>query len=96
MNFLSSELLSLKSFLVVKSRHLTGFGGIRAKLPLRIWGNGAIGLTYFKEKVRGRSGSLSLGKETGVFGLTDEDKLEWTLKVEFGELIIQVKPLKNK
>jgi len=29
------------------------------------------------------------------FGLTDEDKLDWTLKVESGELIIQVKPLKN-
>jgi hypothetical protein len=30
------------------------------------------------------------------FGLTDEDKLEWTLKVENGELIIQVKPIKTK
>jgi hypothetical protein len=30
------------------------------------------------------------------FGLTDEDKLDWTLKVENGELVIQVKPLKEK
>jgi len=30
------------------------------------------------------------------FGLTDEDKLDWTLKAEGGELIIQIKPLKNK
>lgn len=28
------------------------------------------------------------------FGLTEYDKLEWTLKVENGELVIQVKPLK--
>ena len=30
------------------------------------------------------------------FGLTDEDKLDWTLKVESGELVIQVKPIKVK
>ncbi len=30
------------------------------------------------------------------FGLTEYDKLEWTLKAEGGELIIQVKPLKSK
>lgn len=30
------------------------------------------------------------------FGLTEYDKLEWTLKAEGGELIIQVKPIKNK
>ncbi len=30
------------------------------------------------------------------FGLTDMDKLEWTMKVENGELIIQVKPIKVK
>jgi len=29
------------------------------------------------------------------FGLTEYDKLEWTLKVESGELIIQVKPIKT-
>jgi bifunctional DNA-binding transcriptional regulator/antitoxin component of YhaV-PrlF toxin-antitoxin module len=30
------------------------------------------------------------------FGLTEYDKLEWSLKVENGELIIQVKPLKGE
>ena len=30
------------------------------------------------------------------FGLTEYDKLEWVLKAEGGELIIQVKPLKTK
>jgi bifunctional DNA-binding transcriptional regulator/antitoxin component of YhaV-PrlF toxin-antitoxin module len=30
------------------------------------------------------------------FGLTEYDKLEWSLKVEGGELIIQVKPLKGE
>lgn len=30
------------------------------------------------------------------FGLTEYDKLEWTLKAEGGELIIQVKPIKTK
>jgi hypothetical protein len=29
------------------------------------------------------------------FGLTYKDKLEWNLKVEEGELIIQVKPIKS-
>jgi len=29
------------------------------------------------------------------FGLTEYDKLEWMLKVEGGELIIQVKPIKT-
>jgi antitoxin component of MazEF toxin-antitoxin module len=29
------------------------------------------------------------------FGLTDEDKLDWTLKVENGEIVIQIKPLKS-
>jgi hypothetical protein len=29
------------------------------------------------------------------FGLTEYDKLEWTMKVEGGELIIQVKPIKT-
>jgi antitoxin component of MazEF toxin-antitoxin module len=29
------------------------------------------------------------------FGLTDEDKLEWNLKVENGEIIIHVKPIKS-
>lgn len=29
------------------------------------------------------------------FGLTEYDKLEWALKVENGELIIQVKPIKT-
>lgn len=29
------------------------------------------------------------------FGLTDEDKLDWTLKVDDGQLVIQIKPLKN-
>ena len=29
------------------------------------------------------------------FGLTEYDELEWTLKVESGELIIQVKPIKT-
>jgi bifunctional DNA-binding transcriptional regulator/antitoxin component of YhaV-PrlF toxin-antitoxin module len=29
------------------------------------------------------------------FGLTEYDKLEWTMKVENGELIIQVKPIKT-
>jgi hypothetical protein len=30
------------------------------------------------------------------FGLTEYDKLEWILKAEGGELIIQVKPLKGE
>jgi bifunctional DNA-binding transcriptional regulator/antitoxin component of YhaV-PrlF toxin-antitoxin module len=30
------------------------------------------------------------------FGLTEDDKLEWILKAEGGELVIQVKPIKNK
>ncbi len=30
------------------------------------------------------------------FGLTEYDELEWILKAEGGELIIQVKPLKTK
>lgn len=30
------------------------------------------------------------------FGLTEDDKLDWTLKVESGELIIIVKPLKSQ
>jgi hypothetical protein len=29
------------------------------------------------------------------FGLTEYDKLEWVLKAEGGELIIQVKPIKT-
>jgi hypothetical protein len=29
------------------------------------------------------------------FGLTEYDKLDWTLKVENGELVIQVKPIKT-
>jgi hypothetical protein len=29
------------------------------------------------------------------FGLTEYDKLDWTLKAEGGELIIQVKPIKG-
>ena len=30
------------------------------------------------------------------FGLTEYDKLDWILKAEGGELIIQVKPIKVK
>jgi hypothetical protein len=30
------------------------------------------------------------------FGLTEYDKLEWILKAEGSELIIQVKPIKTK
>ena len=30
------------------------------------------------------------------FGLTQDDQLEWNLKAEGGELIIQVKPIKEK
>jgi hypothetical protein len=30
------------------------------------------------------------------FGLTDEDKLDWILKAEGGELIIQIKPIKTR
>jgi hypothetical protein len=30
------------------------------------------------------------------FQLTEDDKLDWTLKAEGGELIIQVKPIKEK
>ena len=29
------------------------------------------------------------------FGLTEDDKLDWILKAEGGELIIQIKPIKN-
>ncbi|MBN1245233.1 AbrB family transcriptional regulator [Candidatus Bathyarchaeota archaeon] len=30
------------------------------------------------------------------FGLTYNDKLEWILKAEGGELVIQVKPIKSR
>jgi len=30
------------------------------------------------------------------FGLTDDDKLDWILKVENGELAIAIKPIKNR
>lgn len=30
------------------------------------------------------------------FGLTEDDKLDWQIKVESGELTIQIKILKNK
>jgi antitoxin component of MazEF toxin-antitoxin module len=30
------------------------------------------------------------------FGLTEDDKLDWMLKAEGGELIIQIRPIKNK
>lgn len=30
------------------------------------------------------------------FGLTDEDKLDWIIEAEAGELVIRVKPIKNK
>jgi hypothetical protein len=29
------------------------------------------------------------------FGLTEYDELEWTLKAEGGEIVIQVKPIKT-
>ncbi|HSV48769.1 MAG TPA: AbrB/MazE/SpoVT family DNA-binding domain-containing protein [Candidatus Acidoferrales bacterium] len=29
------------------------------------------------------------------FGLTENSKLDWTLKAEGGELIIQIKPIKS-
>jgi hypothetical protein len=30
------------------------------------------------------------------FGLTEDDKLDWQIKVETGELVIQIKTIKNK
>ncbi len=30
------------------------------------------------------------------FGLTEKDKLDWILKAEGGELIIIIKPIKNR
>jgi antitoxin component of MazEF toxin-antitoxin module len=30
------------------------------------------------------------------FGLTEDDKLDWILKAESGELVIQIKIIKNK
>jgi bifunctional DNA-binding transcriptional regulator/antitoxin component of YhaV-PrlF toxin-antitoxin module len=30
------------------------------------------------------------------FGLTDQDKLDWILKAEDGELTINIKPIKNR
>jgi hypothetical protein len=30
------------------------------------------------------------------FGLTEDDKLDWILKAEGGELIINIKPIKNR
>ena len=30
------------------------------------------------------------------FGLTEDDKLDWILKAEGGELTIQIKPIKNR
>lgn len=36
---------------------------------------------------------MSLVKQ---FGLTEDDKLDWILKAEGGELVITVKPIKNR
>jgi antitoxin component of MazEF toxin-antitoxin module len=36
---------------------------------------------------------MSLVKQ---FGLTEDDKLDWILKAEGGELIINIKPIKNR
>ncbi len=30
------------------------------------------------------------------FGLTEEDKLDWIIKAEGGELLIHIKPIKNR
>jgi bifunctional DNA-binding transcriptional regulator/antitoxin component of YhaV-PrlF toxin-antitoxin module len=30
------------------------------------------------------------------FGLTEDDKLDWILRAEGGELIIQIQPIKNR
>lgn len=30
------------------------------------------------------------------FGLTEDDKLDWILRAENGELIIQIHPIKNR
>lgn len=30
------------------------------------------------------------------FGLTENDQMDWNLKAENGEIVIQVKPIKNK
>jgi hypothetical protein len=30
------------------------------------------------------------------FGLTEDDKLDWILKAEGGELVIVIKPIKNR
>jgi antitoxin component of MazEF toxin-antitoxin module len=30
------------------------------------------------------------------FGLTEDDKLDWMIKAEDGELIIHIKPIKNQ
>ncbi|MFB3888217.1 MAG: AbrB family transcriptional regulator [Candidatus Bathyarchaeia archaeon] len=30
------------------------------------------------------------------FGLTDEDKLDWILKAEGGEIVITIRPIKNR
>jgi len=30
------------------------------------------------------------------FGLTEDDKLDWILKAEDGEIIIVIKPIKNR
>jgi len=30
------------------------------------------------------------------FGLTEDDKLDWVLKAEGGDLIIQIHPIKNR
>ena len=37
--------------------------------------------------------SMSIVKQ---FGLNDDDKLDWILKAEGGELIINIKPIKNR
>jgi len=36
---------------------------------------------------------MSLVKQ---FGLTEDDKLDWILKAEGGEIIIIIKPIKNR
>ncbi len=55
-------------------------------------------VTYLN-KAAPKTGSLRTTVPQSIikqFGLTEYDKLEWTMKVEGGELVIQVKPLKGE
>lgn len=55
-------------------------------------------ITYLN-KVASKGDSLRTTVHRSIikqFGLTENDQLEWFLKADGGELIIHVKPIKNR